>query len=320
MGFFQDNFIQPVINNGWFNPYNTIAYGIILLVGVVLVYKLLQRLNIEINWKFLLALMPFVFWAPATRAIRDFIYKGITSSGAPTNFFTDIGVNLGTVSSHATNHISSHLPIPGVPEAYGTIITYFVTPGSYLITFALALAVFLLSVGIDRGLTKNKPEKRSSYYWKIMFIIGMVILLGSFLVLPVATLNPLGLILPVALGSTAIFLVASWAIKKANIEKLKGIVNYTNSGILGAHFVDASATFFAISAFGYVEQHVVPRLFFSVLGPASFFVLKAVVVLAVLWAFDKYLENQRMKNFLKVAVIILGLAPGLRDTITLLLG
>jgi uncharacterized membrane protein len=39
----------------------------------------------------------------------------------------------------------------------------------------------------------------------------------------------------------------------------------------------------------------------------------------VLWVFNKEIENARMRNFLKVAVIILGLAPGLRDMITLLL-
>lgn len=310
MGFFEENFVQPVIQNGWFNPFNTLAYGAILIVGFVLVYKLLEKLKIDIDKKFLLAILPFVVWAPVTRAIRDFVFGKIPLD-VKTNplFSTDLSYNLGAVASQAQSHISQTLPIPGISSLYSNIIAWFVTPGSYLITAFLALVAMLIAYGIQK--------KTGIVYWKAMFAIGLVVLAGGMVSMPIKTLYPLVLIVPTAAGLTAVFYGISFAVK--NNPKLNQFFNYQSSGILGAHFIDAAATFWALAAYGFVEQHVVPRLVFGVFGPASFFILKAVVVIPVLWVFNKEIESPRLRNFLKVAVIILGLAPGLRDMTTLLL-
>ncbi len=310
MGFFEENFVAPIIQNGWFNPYNTIAYGAILIIGVVLVYKLLEKLKINIDKKFLLAILPFVVWAPVTRAIRDFVF-GTIPLDIKSNplFLTDLSHNLGAVYNQANAHLSSTLPIPGISSLYSSIITWFVTPGSYLITAALATIVLLISYFIQKK--KNVP------YWKTMFLTGFLILAGAIISLPIKSLYPLFLIIPTAAGLTGIFFGVSYFVK--SMPKLKEFFNYQSSGILGAHFLDAAATFWALAAYGFVEQHVVPRLFFGSLGTWSFFILKPVVVIPVLWVFNKEIDNPRMRNFLKVAVIILGLAPGLRDMVTLLL-
>ena len=44
----------------------------------------------------------------------------------------------------------------------------------------------------------------------------------------------------------------------------------------------------------------------------------AVVVLPVLWAIDRYGEPGSFNNFLKIVVLILGLAPGIRDVVRLM--
>ena len=310
MGFIEENFVQPIIQNGWFNPYNTLVYGAILIIGVVLVYKLLERLQIPIDRKFLLALIPFIAWAPVTRSLRDFVFGSIPVAvkSAP-QFTTDLSYNLGAVYNQTSAHLSTTLPIPVVSDIYSNIVAWFVTPGSYLITTLIAFVVLMVSYGIQR---KTKVP-----YWKTMFIIGLAILIGGILTLPIKSLYPLALILTTTVVLTAAFYGVSWLVR--NKPKLKQVFNYQSSGILGAHFLDASATFWALSSYGFVEQHVVPRLLFGFLGPASFFVLKAVVVLSVLWVFNTQIENKRLRNFLKVAVIILGLAPGLRDMTTLLL-
>ena len=310
MVFFEENFVQPIIQNGWFNPYNTLAYGAILIIGVILVYKLLERLKIPIDRRFLLALLPFVAWAPVTRALRDAVYSGIpVAIKSNPQFSTDLSYNLGAVYTQTQAHVSSTLPLPIVSDMYSLIVTWFVTPGSYLITTAIAFIVLMVSYGIQK--------KTKTNYWKTMFVIGLVILIGGISTLPIKTFYPLALIIGTTIGLTAIFFAISYFSRKN--KKLSQFFNYQNSGILGAHLLDASATFWALTAYGFAEQHVVPRLFFGFLGPISFFALKAVVVLPVLWVFNKEIENPRMRNFLKVAVIILGLAPGLRDMTTLLL-
>ena len=103
-------------------------------------------------------------------------------------------------------------------------------------------------------------------------------------------------------------------------QKIKAILTPVNQLILGAHFLDASATFISLSLFGYFEQHVVPRFFIGFFGPVSMFFLKIIVVIPVLYIIDRHTEDRNFRNFLKIVVLILGLAPGLRDTIRLLVG
>ena len=51
-----------------------------------------------------------------------------------------------------------------------------------------------------------------------------------------------------------------------------------------------------------------------------FKLLKLVVLLPVLYIVDRYTEPGEFRNFLKIVILILGLAPGLRDLIRLVVG
>ncbi|MEE9406424.1 MAG: DUF63 family protein, partial [Candidatus Aenigmarchaeota archaeon] len=72
--------------------------------------------------------------------------------------------------------------------------------------------------------------------------------------------------------------------------------------------------------FGYLEQHVVPRMLIFDFGPISMFVLKIAVVIPVLILIDRYTKDtdKNFINFLKIVILILGLAPGLRDLLRLM--
>jgi uncharacterized membrane protein len=94
-----------------------------------------------------------------------------------------------------------------------------------------------------------------------------------------------------------------------------------NAGILSSHFMDASSTFVALTFFGYVEQHVLPSFLIDLAGgPAAgawiMFPMKILVVGGVLLLLDKYSEDEQFKNFLKLIILILGLALGTRDFLT----
>jgi uncharacterized membrane protein len=276
----QEYFINPVLANGWFNPVNTAAYSIILILAVYLVYRLLNRMNVEIDNRFILAVIPFIFWASTTRVLHDAAYLGRLS--------------------------------PGLNAFYSSNI--FPTPGSYIITFVLALFTLLVSLLIQRGL--KIP------YWKVMFVIGSALVLVNLILLPVASLFPLWLIGGLTLLWTAIFF--SWRPLLARMGRIP-ISNYyhtlltrENLAILSAHFLDATATVVALTHFGYVEQHVIPRTLFPLFGPYAMFLLKALVVLPALWAIDRYAEDPQFKRFLKLVVLILGLAPGLRNLVRLI--
>jgi uncharacterized membrane protein len=275
----QEHFLDPILANGWFNPINTAVYSIILIVAVFLVYRLLNCMKVRIDNRFALAILPFIFWASTTRVLHDAAYAGRLS--------------------------------PALNQFYSS--PFFPTPGSYIITFILALFTLLLSLLIQRAV--RIP------YWKSMLTIGTALTLFNLTMLPVVTPLPLYIIGGLALLWAALFF--SWRIILPRLPRLP-ISNYyhtllsrENLAILSAHFLDATATVTALTLFGYLEQHVVPRLLFPYLGPYAMFLLKIMVVLPALWAIDRYADDPQFRKFLKIVILILGLAPGLRDMLRL---
>ena len=266
----QQYFIGPILSNGWFNPVNTAVYSVLLIIGVWLVYRLLMKMKISIDMKFALALLPFIFWGSSTRVLHDAA-------------------------------VADALP-PALNAFYAA--PFFPTPGSYFITFGLALGVLLISLLVQKFV--RFP------YWKAMFSIGAVLCIINIILTPFVTFLPLALIVGITLLWTALFYPPTRLYPQH--------FSLPNLGILSAHFLDASATFIALSMFGYLEQHVVPRMLIFDFGPISMFVLKIAVVVPVLILIDRYTKDtdKNFINFLKIVILILGLAPGLRDLLRLM--
>ncbi|RLJ08443.1 MAG: hypothetical protein DRP12_00615 [Candidatus Aenigmatarchaeota archaeon] len=257
-----DWFIEPILRNGWFNPINTAVYGILLVLGSWLVFRLLTRLEIRIDLRFAVSLLPFIGWACIARVLKDSATAGLIN---------------GIFSS----------PI-------------WVTPGSYLLTFGLALSCLLISLLLQ--------ENFGIAYWKTMLILGTVSCLGLVWMVPrFSPIPPL-----IVLGITGI-----WSCLWLFSRKLG--MSWENVCILSAHSLDASATVTAVVLFGYLEQHVLPRLLMA-LSPYSFFLLKFFVLLPVLFLLDRWTEPGQLRTFLKIVILILGLAPGLRSLIRLGVG
>ena len=286
MSWLEEYFLSPVLQNGWFNPINTLVYSIILVIAVWAVYKLVLKMKIPIDSKFALALLPFIFWGSSTRVLHDAAVAGVLK---------------GTIYD----------------------APFFVTPGSYFITFGLTLGVLLVSLLIQ----KVAGTSRRFLYWKPMLIIGLALCAWNLVILPLPYLLPLALIVPIALLWTGLIYLPKPLLFKLNLypkfqKSISRFFSKGNMGILGSHYLDASATFFALSLFGYLEQHVVPRLLIPFMGPASMFLLKTAVLLPVLYLIDRYSEDtpqgRSLKNFLKIVILILGLAPGLRDLLRLM--
>jgi uncharacterized membrane protein len=230
--------------------------------------------------------------------------------------------------------VSFFLPVPQLACLFSWIITFFPTPGSYVLTFLFALGVLLLSLGIQKLSTSVRrwPRRLQSIeYWKPMLVIGIIACGLNVIMLPFT--NPWGA--GAILGITAAFAGAFFGLTYLKERKVvqeyslhtKGkrfnplaLFSKVNSSLLSAHMLDSSATFVSVMFFGYYEQHPVPRLFIEAIGPWTFFILKLAVLLPSLYIIDRYAEDGEFKNFLKIVILILGLAPGLRDMIRLAAG
>jgi len=86
--FVNDNFLIPLCR--YYTTIGTLTYGLILVLAVLGTYKLLKRLKVKIDKKFLIGLLPFIIYGGWTRALRDHelgIYQSNLFCSPPIYFF-----------------------------------------------------------------------------------------------------------------------------------------------------------------------------------------------------------------------------------------
>jgi len=100
-----------------------------------------------------------------------------------------------------------------------------------------------------------------------------------------------------------------------------------------AQMSDATMTSLGIDVYGYEEKHVVPRTLIAladgwgIAWPATAVMMtfKMLISLGVIWAIDLYAKEDAVKypnltGVAKLAIIIVGLSPGVRDAVRLAMG
>ena len=94
--------------------------------------------------------------------------------------------------------------------------------------------------------------------------------------------------------------------------------------LIFGHMLDASATSFGIDLheMAYVEQHVVGSALIDATGTAfSMFGLKLVVVIPAIYILEMYRKegNKALWHLIILAMIMVGMAPGIRDMVRMIL-
>lgn len=179
-------------------------------------------------------------------------------------------------------------------EEANILVSYFlVTPLIWIEIFAFIFGLFLIS--------KFAEKKFKIPYYKTLSAVGLL-LIAVPLTLVLGKLTQftgmaisLVLLVPFAL----IFYFVKWKPE--------------NKLVSMAHIFDATATFTAIQFFGFSELHVIPRLLIGSLSPLAFIVVKVLAIVGVLILIDRYSDDKKFNNFLKLIIAIVGLAPAIRD-------
>lgn len=185
-------------------------------------------------------------------------------------------------------------------------LTYLlVTPGIYVLTGIITIITLLIGVYIER---KIKFDYRYT-----LLIVGTVLCIPNLLNISYINFTAFFGVIGIWAVLSSIFIIIR---KKWNLIK-----NKYNLSVLLAHLFDASSTYVAVDFYGYGEQHVLPNALTNFTGTALvMFPLKIVVILSALYVIDIYIEDETIKNMLKLAIFILGLAPGLRNFLSLCIG
>ena len=177
----------------------------------------------------------------------------------------------------------------------------FMSPLIYVIIFAIAFPTLVTSI-----------RKLGDEYYKPYSAVGLALSI-SVLILLFANLQtvhwwviPAGIALSAAV-SFAFFLISPKAMK-----------NDLSLLVMFSHMLDGFETYFGITYLGYWELHVLPRFLIEKFGAISLPVVKFFVFFAILYLLDTSDEDEKLKNYIKFVLIVLGLAPGLRDGIRMM--
>lgn len=69
--FFKRYFVEPIYTGEGYNVYNTLAYGLLLGFGLLALERIMIRLKVKVDWRFLKALLPFLAFASFSRSLVD---------------------------------------------------------------------------------------------------------------------------------------------------------------------------------------------------------------------------------------------------------
>ncbi|MEM3085662.1 MAG: DUF63 family protein [Halobacteria archaeon] len=263
-----------------FNPVDTATYALVLGIALYGVFKLLRRWNVKVDSGFILATAPYVVVGIGLRVVED----------------TDI--LMWTDAAYLLITPVIFFPVFGITVASlwlslrlqkaGKVKDYRRLYGSN----GLALGLFCIGwVALSAPQRQPPPE---SHLWVLPFVMGVSLIAGL------------------------LFTAAGRKIPKASF-----LAPWTSGAILGAHTIDAASSFAGITYLGYRPLHVLETFLINATGTAaSIFAMKWAVLVPVLHLVKKSFkpEEEGMKNLVLLAILILGLGPGLRNTLRMTFG
>ncbi|MEK6981594.1 MAG: DUF63 family protein [Candidatus Micrarchaeota archaeon] len=180
--------------------------------------------------------------------------------------------------------------------------SYFtVTPGIYIIVAFLLFASMIV-------LKLLKKSEYLGYVGAVLFVFHLLLLI-PFMTYWVNLIPVLVLALIPALIASRVF--------KNDFSTL----------MVAGHALDGAATFWVIDVFGpsvglkYFEQHVLGSAIGDFFGTYfAFYLVKILIVFGVSYLLIKEKEDENLKNFVALAIAIMGFAPGVRDILRMLVG
>ncbi|MEI7827030.1 MAG: DUF63 family protein [Euryarchaeota archaeon] len=188
-----------------------------------------------------------------------------------------------------------------------------ITPLIYFFIFFVCVVMLLLSVGLQRAVHIN-------YYWPFAMIGVAWSGLNVWLLYTTATSFNAGILtLILSVGVALSFFVYAIA-RLLNFALLK---DRLNAFVLDGQLLDATATSFGLTFLPYAEKHVLPNFLIEATGTAFvMYPLKLAVTIPVLFIIDQYLktESKNLTGLVKLAILTVGLAPAIRDTLRMTLG
>jgi len=351
-------YIKSYLADSEYNPVDTTTYGLMIAAAIFGIYRMLVRLNIKVDRRGIYVIIPWMLMGGTYRALEDseFFQKPVIYFfRSPMIYFT-IALTVIIVLLYSTwvqvhterrkswkrGFVLSLLMLVFFDILY--IVYYYSTDRGISYRFTPLYPV-LLTVMLSYPLYADARRRGRGDMKTNILVAGLYFLFLS--ILPIAVWPkdapwlayyrsiPHGapellwwpavgtLVLAVA---ATLLLVGIFKFLEKRDERLGVFSNPLSMLIIFGHFFDASATSIGIRYYGYVEKHYVPHHMIQLTGtPFVMFLLKLPLVLLVIYALDiwyrdEFRDNENLLNLVKMGIIILGIAPGLRDALRMAMG
>jgi uncharacterized membrane protein len=269
--FIETYYSYPITHDIGYNPVNTITWALVLVACLFLTLKLLKKMGIKIDHRFIAAVSPYIIVGASLRVIED-----------------------------------AELVSP--PLSY-----LLITPLIYFLIFFCCLAILILSVRLSRI--------RDYDHMRVFCLTGVLWSIANLTILLVKEMVILPWVLFFVIGIAGVLVSVIYAIAvKCDIEFF---TEKLNVAVLAAHLLDASSSFIGIDMLDYTGKHVIEGFVVKYTGTAAgMFPLKLGVLVPILYVLDTQFtkDDLELKNLVLLTLIVIGLAPAVRNTLRMMLG
>jgi uncharacterized membrane protein len=287
-----------VIHNGieareGYTIVSELTYGFLVIVSLFLIYKLLKKLEISINWIFCLSLMPYIVFGPVVRVLEDTGYFS-----PPLVYWFISPLIYIQIAFYAILFLLIGYYIEKKwQKKHLTINTILFSGGiALLVPFIILIGQWI--AGYQWG---NSSGVRFDVFLLILGIISVITLIVY--IFPTFTKNQ---------------------------KDISVYQNPLNLSLVVGHMVDGFTSYVSIydplnmDLPSYIEKHPASN-FLMELWPPLFPIVKFILIISVIYVFD-ILYKEELKNYknlvglIKIGILILGFSPGLRDLLRVIMG
>jgi uncharacterized membrane protein len=339
-----------------YNVVDTSTYALILVAAVYGIYKFFKKLGLKTGARVVYATVPYILLGGILRALEDasffprpsvflfiapiiYIFIGLTTfimllaaniaerRGGTAGIFSGLTVTGSVIAIIILVYVAIFLTMePGVKQDN-------LLHPVLLACMAAIIMMALLAMARRRG----RVDSNDQYFGIGIFLLTVATYpaalwfanggkwMGSqgsgITLMPeqIAIVVLMAVVVTVCISGAGYLAAGKW-------KWTRTLARPVNMILIFAHMFDAAATYSAIENFGYLEKHVLPGYLIEVTGtPLVMFPLKIIVILVIIYLIDveigKDLRRDRiLLALVRIAVMVLGMAPGTRDVMRLAMG
>ncbi|MBN1540431.1 MAG: DUF63 family protein [Candidatus Thermoplasmatota archaeon] len=338
-----------------YNWVDTLTYGFVLAGSIYCIYRLFGKLDLRMGTGLFLAMSPVIVIGSTARVLEDMelFREPLRYLFISPLIYIFLGLcTLGTViiawfmeRSGKRERIASDmfLFLPGLTVSL--TVAAFPDWFSEAIPIVPILIITLLVVLLKRFSGSSRYETTAGLFWlqMMLFVCLMYVLWimkGDWYNSYIASRGGdepnmhlpggAGVIGLVALSTLVV--CACLKVAGRSNGKIERLLTPVNIMIITGHMTDASATFAGIDLYGYTEKHVLPSRMMEMVDSTGFpypglvmYPLKLVFLIPALYIMDISMERESRDDphllaLVKLTVLVLGFAPGIRDLTRLAFG